>query len=338
MGSGRGWKIALGLLMVLAAVGAGLWFMPSPYIVMAPGITGNLAEMVHVEHGHPLRHGKLLMVAIDVSKANELMALAARLDPNVELVKEQQVTGGLNMRQFQQVNLQMMDASQRNAAVAGERLAGLPAAVVTRPGVLVEGILKGTGAVGHLHIGDVITAVGGHPVNSPQALVQALAGYPVGAIVPVTVRRQGAEQVIPIRLSRIPGDPRPAIGVYVGPDLVYRIPRPVRIQAGNIGGPSAGMMFALAIYDQITGADITHGLTVAGTGEISPGGRVGAIGGVAQKVVTVARAGAQVFLCPVANYPKALAMARRDHLHLRIFPVRTLSQALSDLRSLPARG
>jgi PDZ domain-containing protein len=91
------------------------------------------------------------------------------------------------------------------------------------------------------------------------------------------------------------------------------------------------MMFALEIYDQITGANLAHGQTVAGTGEIFPNGKVAPIGGVAQKVVTVYRAGARVFLCPVLNYPKAAAMAKKLGYHMKIYPVATLSQALHDV-------
>lgn len=334
MPRGRALKIAIWSAAVALVGGAVLWFVPTDYVIFAPGVTGNLAKMVHVAHAKPVPGaGKLLMVAITVQPANELLALAAHLDPALELVKRQQVMGNLNMQQYVEINQSLMQGSQIAAEMAGERLAGLPAKVL--PGAVVEGVLKNTGAQGKLHVNDVITKVGPYAVASPQALRNTMRRFRVGEIVPVTVLRNGSTVLVPVRTGKIAGDPDPALGVYVGPR--YYLPRPVSISAGNIGGPSAGLMFALEIYEQITGRNLTHGLTVAGTGEITPQGQVQAIGGVGQKVVTVERAGAQVFFCPVPNYAKAAHMAALMHYRaLRIVPVASLQQAVGYLDRLPA--
>ncbi|AUW94518.1 MAG: signal protein PDZ [Sulfobacillus thermosulfidooxidans] len=318
---------------IFVAVAVVLWFIPTPYLVITPGVTGNLAQMVHVKNGHPEpEKGELLMVAVGLQQVNELEYLGARLDPNMEILKASYAMGGLNMNQYIQYNESLMTNSQLTAEVAGERLAGLHAYVKTVPGALVIGVLKKGNAQGKLQPGDLITKIGPYSITNPNQVHDImLKHFTFGEIVPFTVVRKHQTVVVPIRTTHIPHDSAPAIGVMISSLQEPVIPRPVSINSEGIGGPSAGMMFSLEIYSQITGKDLAHGRIVAGTGEITPSGQVQPIGGVAQKVITVHRSGATVFLCPTANYPKALAMARRKGYHMTIYPVSNLTQALHDI-------
>lgn len=326
------WTVA-----ALAVVGAGLWFMPTNDVVISPGITGDLSQMVRVQGGHTPGPGRLLMVAVSVSPANEFIVLLSHVDPNLELLPRQEALGGLSMHQYIQYNYDLMSQSKWAAEVAGERLAGLPARVVTVPGALVVGITKNGTAYGKIKPGDRIVAVGPYAVTDPsQVRAIMLKHFKVGEIVNFTVVRHHQRVVIPLRTTRIANDPAPAIGVYIVAQERPIIPRPVTIKSAEIGGPSAGMMFALEIYQQITGQDLAKGGIVAGTGEISPDGRISMIGGVAQKVITVHRAGAKIFLVPSGNYAKALWMDRLKGYHMKIYPVNTLKQALEDLRQAPS--
>lgn len=314
----------IGVMAVIA------WFVPTNYVVFAPGLTGNLAQMVKVQGKRAPATGRLLMVAISVMRANALMYGLARVDPTYELYQTNQVLPDMTMNQYVQFNYALMDQSQQAAQVAGEHAAGLPASAVVLPGVTVAGLLKNGAALHHLKVGDRIVKVGSQAVNIYN-LRTVMMHYHVGEIVPFTVVRGHETLVIPLKLQRIPGDPAPAIGVAVGQAVRYTIPTPVQFNSQNIGGPSAGMMFALEIYEQITGKNLAGHRIVAGTGEITPGGTVLQIGGVGQKVITVHEAGATVFLCPAGNYQKALAMAKSRHYHLKIYPVKTLQQAIADL-------
>lgn len=325
-------KIALWMGAVLLVAGVALWFIPTNYVAIAPGITGDLSQMVSVRQGHSPGTGKLLMVAVEIGQLNELLYLGAKLDPNVEILSTTYAMGGLNMQQYQQLNYSMMSNSKLSAEVAGERLAGLNASVTAVPGAQVEGILKTGTAVGKLKPGDLIVAVGPYRVTSPTEIQGILRKhFTYGEYVPFTIIRNHRRLVVPIKTMHLAGDSAPAIGILIGQELNWHIPRPVAIKSQGIGGPSAGMMFALEIYDQITGVNLARGRVVAGTGEISPNGTVGQIGGVAQKVITVHRSGATVFLCPQANYAKALSMAKAKGYHMTIYPVKTLSQALKDI-------
>ncbi|MCY0898608.1 MAG: signal protein PDZ [Firmicutes bacterium] len=329
----RWWSPVLWGIAILALAVVVLQYIPSGEVEIAPGITGNLRTMVHVSHGHRPGPGRLLMVAIDVGPVSELQYLLGQLNPTVEFQPATQVLGPLNMNQYVQYNDALMQQSQWSAEVAGERLAGLNARVITVPGAVVLGLVPHSAAKGKIQPGALITRIGPYAVSSVNAVRAIMHHFHVGETVPVTVVQNGHTRVVSVRTTRIKGDPDPAIGVYISALQKPVIPRHVVIHAGQIGGPSAGMMFALEIYDQITGHNIAHGQIVAGTGEILPNGQVVEIGGVAQKVVTVYRAGARVFVVPKANYPKARAMAQRMGYHMKIFPVTNVRQALSDIES-----
>lgn len=318
------------VFLIVAAIV--LWFIPTSYVVIYPGVTGNLAQMVTVKGGKQRNHGNLLMVAVGIARTNELMYLGARLNPNVELLKTHYVMGGMNMKQYLQYNAGLMATSKLAAEVAGERLAGLHSYVKTVPGALVVGILKSGNAHGKLQPGDLITKIGSYSVTSPNQVHGIMKKhFTFGEIVPFTVQRHHQTVVVPIRTTHIPHDNAPAIGVMISSLQEPVIPRPVNISAGSIGGPSAGMMFSLEIYSQITGTNLAKGRIIAGTGEVTPSGQVLPIGGVAQKVITVHRAGATVFLCPKRNYAKAEAMVKRKGYHMTIYAVSNITQALHDI-------
>ncbi len=333
-GGQRPWWVTPLWIVAIFAVGIEvLRFIPSGQVVESPGVTGNLSKMVAVVHGKKPSPGRMLMVAVDIGTASEFQYLTGRFRPTLTFHPERQVLGPLNMNQYIQYNNGLMSQSQIAAKVAGEHLAGLNAHIRMLSGALVVAILKTGAAYKKLMPGDVITKIGRYPVSRFSDVRRVMSHFRVGEIINVTVKRQGQTQVIPIKTTRIPNDPDPAIGIVVGPVTQPVIPRPVQIKAGQIGGPSAGMMFALEIYDQITGRNIAHGHIVAGTGEITPNGQVLEIGGVRQKVVTVYRAGARVFVVPKANYRTARAMAAKMGYHMKIFAVTNIDQALHDIES-----
>lgn len=328
------WVAPLWVVVVLVVAAAVLRFVPSGEIATAPGLTGNLRKMVDVKNGRAPGPGRMLMVAVTIGTSSEFQYLTRFFRPTWAFQPAQQVLGPLNMNQYIQFNNSLMQQSQWAAKVAGERLAGINARIETLPGALVVGILKTGTANGKLKPGDVITRLGPYPVTQYKDLRTIMHHFKVGEIVNVTVKRGGQQLVVPVKATHIAKDPDPAIGIYVGPWQQPVIPKPVTIRAGQIGGPSAGMMFGLEIYDQLTGKNIAHGVTVAGTGEIMPNGNVVQIGGVQQKVVTVYRAGARVFVVPQANYQAALAMKQKmGYSNLKIFGVTNIHQALQDFQT-----
>jgi PDZ domain-containing protein len=204
------------------------------------------------------------------------------------------------------------------------RVAGYPRA--HGRGVLVESVLgSDCPASGKLFPGDRLQALNGRPILSERDFRRRVDRMPPGA----TLRLQGTAGGEPFTLSlvrrRCDNSKRPLIGIASVPTFPFGI----SISSGDIGGPSAGLMWALGLYDLLTPGDLTGGRTIAGTGTISPDGRVGPIGGVQDKVAGAKAAGASLFFVPAGgNYRQAGTVAGR----LNLVPVRSLTQALRYLR------
>jgi PDZ domain-containing protein len=201
-------------------------------------------------------------------------------------------------------------------------------------GVEVASVLEGTPAADALQVGDVITAIDGQQVDLATDAVAIIQSHAIGDTITLTVQR--GDQTLDIPVTLVPNTQdatRPMVGFgAVTYQLSYNFPVDVEIDSTNIGGPSAGMMYTLAVIDVLTPDDLTKGHRIAGTGTISSDGSVGAIGGVRQKVEGAAAAGAEYVLVPQDNYDDALTA---DATGAQIVPVSTIDDALSFLSSLP---
>lgn len=331
-------RALFGLLLLGIAAAAVLWFVPTRDYVILPGVTENLGRIVQV-HGSRRSSGKMLMVAVDIEPANLYYYLIGRYTPYGELVPRRELLGPSgNESQYERMNVQMMDQSHLYAKVAALRLLGYPASE-SGQGALVYGVVPHSPAYGHLRAGDVVVAVDGQAVHIDTDMENILGRVRPGARVTVTVLRRGRH--LQFRLGTVP-NPTLAHHAMVGISILtdrptFTIPVPIHIDTGPISGPSAGMMFSLSIIDQLRpGLDLAHGMTIAGTGTIDAQGDVGAIGGVREKVITVYRAGAKVFLVPYGDYADAVAEARAIGIsgRMRIIPVGTLQQAVQALQRL----
>ena len=218
-----------------------------------------------------------------------------------------------------------MVASQENATTAALHYLAIPAEVT------VASITKGLPAAGVLQRGDVITSVDGTAIKDSIDLRAAIAPRKPGTEIILDYTRDGAARTATLETAANPGD-EAASAIGVVPDDVRDFT--VTIALKGVGGPSAGLMFALGIVDQLEPAQLTAGKTIAGTGEISMAGEVGPIGGIQQKLVGARRAGATVFLVPAANCGEAKQSIPGG---LRLVKVTTLSQAVTALQGHPFR-
>jgi PDZ domain-containing protein len=308
-----------------------------PYFVISPGPTRDVYPLIHVR-GHQTypSSGHLLMVAVDFRRANTYEALWAWLSPTEALLPERDLLApGETDQQEQHVALSQMDTSKIDAAiVALTRYAGYPK--THGSGVLVEQVGQGLPADGKLFAGDVIQSVDGQPAQSANqvgALIRA-----AGPGHPLIFRVQAAGQTRTERIAptTVKGIDHPIIGV----SLVQNFPFPIDISSGDIGGPSAGLMWTLGLVDLLTPGDLTGGRVVAGTGEILPDGRVLPIGGIEEKVAAVERAfeasgepaASRIFFVPVDDANAAQAVAHG----ITIVPVRTWMDAVRYLQTHPA--
>jgi len=229
----------------------------------------------------------------------------------------------VSAEQIAEENAGQMVSSQRHAVAAALRLVGEDVASV------VASVEEGAPAEGRLRKGDVILQVDGTDVGLPDDVVALVRDREVGDQVTLTVRRDGRRADITVRTRARPDDPSiPSVGVGVD----YRFPFEVTINLGqDIGGPSAGLMFALAVVDKLRPGHLTDGRHIAGTGSITAQGEVEPVGGIQQKVTGAQRRGAEIFLTPADNCAQAVEADVED---IRLIRVESLTDAVRALKAL----
>jgi PDZ domain-containing protein len=315
-------RLGLGILFALGLAGA---VVPLPFYSEEPGPAQEVGPLIHVD-GHQ-RHetGRLVMTTVTQSRElSALQLLLAWLDPDERVVgRDELLPPGTSAEQEQRRALAEMDTSKIDATyVALYRLTSYP--LDHGPGALVESVAEECPAEGSIFAGDVILSIAGEEIDSREEASGLLARQPAGKPFQVVVEAAGETHRYTVRRERCIDGAGPVLGV----SLVETFPFEVTIESGEVGGPSAGLMYALGLYDLLTPGDLTGGRTVAGTGSIDLYGRVGAIGGVREKVAAARRVGASVFLVPEANYEEALPAAGDG---IELIPVGTLQDALAYL-------
>ncbi len=326
------WRVAGGIVVLLAATVLILFSIPSGQYILLPDTAHPVAPLVRVQGARPVKSGTLYFVDVIERRASELEALFPWLRPHSSLEPAGAIVPPCaSEAQAEAAQLQEMAFSQRIAAAVALRRLGYH--VVVKPtGVVVSQLIAGTDAPCNLQPMDVILSVDGAPTRTITALRAALARVKPGNVVVLRVRRAGRALTARIRTIKTPGDPNRAL-VGFAPDqaATIKLPIHVSIDTSGIGGPSAGLAFALEVMQKL-GRNVLHGHRVAATGEMELNGAVAPIGGVKQKTYGVREAGADVFLVPAGSNAQ---VARRYAGHVRIIPVSTFDQALHALATLP---
>jgi PDZ domain-containing protein len=229
--------------------------------------------------------------------------------------------------------LDMTDSQKISAVVALKHLGYKVSA--RSGGVTVLLVEKGAPAADVLRPGDVIVSANGRKVASVLALRTVLAAKQPGATVRVGFSRASKVRQATIKTVADPQDPKRAIiGVSASDELTVKLPVPIKFDAGGVGGPSAGLAFALDILQEL-GQNVAHGKKVAATGALSLDGTVGPIGGVKQKTLGARDAGVDVFLVPAGDNARE---ARRYAKDLPILPVKNFQQALQSLATFAPKA
>jgi Lon-like protease len=322
--------LALGLVLLVVLLGS--YVVPSDEYIFLPDPAHPVSPLVTVPGGHDPVKGAVYYVDVVVRKASLLEKLFGGLHEGADLYPADEINPpGVNDSRRRQIDLQDMQNSELVAAAVALRAAGKKV-VIRSIGAKVEAVEPGEPAVGKLQPDDVITAIDGKTVKSPNGVFTAMKGRKIGSVVAFSVRRGKSSLVQRIQTVASQTRPRRAIvGVILAPELDIHLPVNVRINAGAVGGPSAGLAFALEVLAQL-GRNVVHGHKVAATGEIFADGAVGPIGGIKQKTIGVRRAQVDAFLVPAGDNARE---ARRYAHGLRIIPVETFPQALHALATLP---
>jgi PDZ domain-containing protein len=319
--------------LALAAYTA-LSTIQTPYQILLPGPVTDVQRVIH-PYPKPIT-GALYLTTIYSDPANtvELAAISlyAKFHDDVGIVpREESRPRNVPEPEYQRMLGRMMDESKVAAKVVALRELGYEVQV-TGQGAQVQEVAENSAATGILQRGDVVVAADGQPVTTSSDLVALIQAHKPGETVRLRLRRDNAERDVSFSLGESPDEPgRARAGLVVLTHLYdYRLPKELDLETRDIGGPSAGLMFALGIYNAFSETDITRGLKIAGTGTINTDGRIGAVGGVKYKAMSVQRARADVFLVPQDNFDEARANAGR----VKVVPIRTFRDALDALASL----
>lgn len=338
-------------LILIALLCAGV-FIKVPYSEMSPGPTVNTLG----EHdGEPVLQisgrktypatGHLNMTTVRVTSADYNMNLVEAVygwlaHDNKVVPHDTLYPDGKTEQQSTQENAEEFSQSQESAKVAALKELGIP----VRSWVIVSTVVKGSPAEGRLHAGDVIKSVDGTAVKAPEDVAKLVTKHKPGEKVVFTVvpaKEQAAAEkagktatattdvTITTAKSSDSGASRAIVGISAGTDHTF--PFSIDIKLADVGGPSAGLMFALGIVDKLTPGDLTGGKFVAGTGTIDDSGTVGPIGGIELKTIGAREKGAQYFLTPKDN---CAAAAKDTPEGLTLVKVNTIDDAMNALKDI----
>jgi Lon-like protease len=326
--------------------------MPVPYVRLRPGPVFNALGEVGGEPVVTIDGAETFDTdgSLDVTTVYEdggpggsltlLQAVRGWLDPTMtviprDLLYAPEAFDNKNAaEERQQEGVVQMRGSEQAAVVAALRFVDEPVKAV----VSIDSVLPDSPSVDVLEAGDVIVSVDGVPIRKAQDVRAVVSKLEPGDTVTFKIERDGERQTVEIKTVPSTDDPdRPMVGII--PTISYDSPVDVSISLADVGGPSAGLMFALSTVDKLTPDSLTDGRTIAGTGTINVRGRVGAIGGIAQKMAGAREDGAEVFLAPSANctevvghIPDGLQVLRVDSLS---GAVRTLNKVERGSENLP---
>ncbi len=303
------WVIGLLSLVVLAFVS---FVVPVPvFYAYLPGPAPQVDELVKITDTQTYSsEGTFLLTTVSVdTEVTFVEMVMSAFDADKAIVGRDAVTGGGSLRELQREQEAQMRASNRHAEEVA--LTALGFSHPTGDGARVVQTIASSPAAEALQPGDHIVSVDGQPVATTCDVGRAIDSHEVGETVSITVRRDGRRRTFELKTVRNPQDPSASFLGVAMEDINYRFSPGVDVafEPGDIAGPSAGLMFALALYDQLTPDDLTDGRKIAGTGTIACDGGVGPIGGVEQKVAGAEREGAEIFLSPAGNAVAARSAA-----------------------------
>lgn len=306
-----------------------------PYVTVAPGSARPVGRLITVDGVDSFPTESVAFTTVSTSEATLLEALRGWIDDDIELAPTEALRQGRSRDEARRYNAQLMDTSKVFATAVALRQLGYEVVVVTS-GTVVREIVDGAPAAEVLERDDVVLAVDGEPVDRPDEIRELLQVGGPGASHRLLVERPaGTDQRVEVEVPTMAAedDPTRAIVGIVGEDRIVDLQLPFRVDiaSGDVGGPSAGLAFTLALIDVLTPGELTGGRRVAVTGTMSLDGTVGPVGGSVQKAVAVRNAGYDAFLVPSAELDEVRAVAGGD---LRVIGVDTLTEALEALESL----
>ncbi len=297
-----------------------------PYYSIGPGPAKAVQPLIRFDDRPRYEsEGNFVLTSVRFDQLTPYGLILAWLDPDRSVVpRDDLFAPGETPEQERERSISQMDQSKLDAAfVVLDELTGYPEE--HGDGVLIESVVEGCAADGELFPGDVVQAIDGTEVDDVGDARRTIRAATSGARLTFDVTVDGEPETVSLVREPCGGSERPLVGV----SMIESFPFEVRIQSGAIGGPSAGLAWALALYDLLTPGDLTGGRTIASTGQLGIDGTVYPIGGAGDKVVAAENAGATVLMLPSSNVEDARAAGESE---IELVPVETFAEALAYLQ------
>ncbi|WP_162848496.1 S16 family serine protease [Paenibacillus nanensis] len=333
-----------------------LLYAPTPYVVYEPGIAVPIEPMISLASGQPADKGQLLLTAVKLTEPNFWHVLKASVDGDKDVYSKDEVFGSYTKQQYSERLTVIMEGSQNDALEAAYRYLNVPYERKIEA-IVVSDVLTIAGKpAGRLRAGDRLIGLRGGPAftdvkTAAEAVMKALreqANTKDGTVM-VTAQRGGEQLDIELKADLVdnvtsketPQQFAELLGVKGFTELrsikAENRLQELHISTDEIGGPSAGLVFALGAVNLLTEGDLTGGVKIAATGTITPEGKVGVIGGIMQKVVSTDQNGAELFLVPKGNEADAKSKARKMGTSMEIVGVESLEEAMDAIASFLKR-
>jgi Lon-like protease len=328
-------------ILIVAFLGA----YQLPYYIYKPGTADALNDIVEVDGGYT-SEGDMHLVTVRGGQATPLQWVLAQVRPFHEIYALEEIRPeGISEEEYFHAQLQMMESSQEASKVVAYQAAGKDIEI-NYEGVFVMNVIEGMPAEEILQTGDQIVEVDDEKIEETSDLIDYVTNMKEGDTVSLTIVRDEETIERELELAAFPDNPeKVGVGISLVTDRTVEVDPEVKVKSGEIGGPSAGLMFSLEIYDQLTEEDLTKGHEIAGTGEINYEGQIGRIGGIDKKVVAASDHGAEVFFAPNeegregSNYEVAKQTAEEIDTEMKVVPVDTFQDAIDYLQQLePTQG
>ncbi|MEI7623144.1 MAG: S16 family serine protease [Actinomycetes bacterium] len=334
----RRWLTGVGCVFVIVVVVLGL-VIRLPYYVLSPGSSRPTEGLISVSGAETYENnGAVDFLTVSLRQATPIEALAAWVNPDLELTPEEKILGKQTPDENRELNIRMMTDSKDAAQYQALTRLGYTIKT-TGSGAVIATVAEGGPSTGLLVPGDVITGVNGRAISFSQQLIDIVSSSRPSSSVTFTVEpfdptrsdARPAREVTVVLGARESDATKGFLGVSTFTrDLSFNFPVQITINSGRVGGPSAGLAFTLGILDVMTPGSLTGGLTISATGTMGLDGTVGPIGGIHQKVMASRRAGVDLMFVPASEIDEA----RKYAGNLRVEPVDTLDEALAILTSV----
>lgn len=325
-----------------------LFLRPIPYYIERPGSAEDLDPMIEVEGEYFNEPGKFMMTTVEILQATPFTYLFQFLPYN-DFVSETELFGDIeDYEEYNTLQNYYMESSIHSAVVAAFDAAGLPYDLEYK-GVYVMSVTENSSFAGKLQMGDIITEVDDLKFENTEEFMDYIKNLEVGQTVSIKYERDGIEYVSKGDLIELEETGEPGIGISLVDQSSVETDPEVVIHSGEIGGPSAGLMYSLQVYSMVTDTNLRAGHIIAGTGTISEDGTIGPIGGIDKKVVAADEEGATIFFAPdeeidselkeeypdyKSNYEIAVEAAEDIDTDMEIVPVKTFNDAIEYLEQL----